>query len=137
MASISVKVDTKKLDALLNGTGPMAEKVIEVAARNIEASWKQNITDQKAVDTGAYRAGVEVKPNHKPFERIIGDSVDYGIYVEFGTHRAGGASVGESAVFSGLSYGISRNGMAARPCAKPAFEAERQPFLRAWREMLK
>jgi len=114
MTSVSVKVDTRRIEALLNGLGPAAEKVIDVAAANIEGSWKKSIVDKNVIDTGAYLNSVHVESGHKPFERTIADGVDYGIYQEFGHHN-----------------------IAARPCATPALEFEREPFIRAWRAMLK
>lgn len=114
MANITVRVDTNRITALLNGLGPRAESVLDVAARQVEAGWKQNIVAKNVIDTGDYLNSVHVEQSHPPFERTIADGVDYGIYQEYGHHR-----------------------VAARPCATPALEAEREPFLRAWREMLR
>jgi hypothetical protein len=112
--TISVKVDTKRIALLLNGLGPKAEEVLDVAARHIEVEWKRHIVEKDVVDTGAYLNSVHVTAEHGAFARVVADGVEYGIYQEDGTSSRG-----------------------ARPCGTPALEAERRPFLEAWKELLR
>ena len=112
--NVSVKVDTSKLTALLGDLGPEAEKVLDIGAFGMQGRWQKNIRNKNVIDTGAYLGSVHVVEEHKPFERIIADGVEYGVYQEYGTSK-----------------------IAARPCATPAFEATRGPFLDAWRALFK
>lgn len=69
---------------------------VEKLARDLGAQWQANIHAANAVDTGAYVGSIEAE-RASDNEWVVHDGVEYGIYVEFGTHR-----------------------MAARPCAQPA-----------------
>lgn len=106
---IEVKVDLTRLTALLNGVGPKAEAILDKAAFDVEGRWKEYIVQKGVIHTGAYLGSVHVVEKHKPFERVVADAVTYGIFQEFGTSRK-----------------------AARPCATPAIEDNRNPFLTAW-----
>lgn len=110
----NVRLDTKKLDALLNGAGIKAEKVLDKAARDVEAGWKDNIVQKNVVDTGAYLNSVHVEASHPPLERTIADGVEYGIYQEYGTKR-----------------------FPARPCATPAVERIRAGLRDAFKAVFK
>jgi hypothetical protein len=69
---------------------------LEKLARDFGALWQSNIHAAGAVDTGAYVGSIEAERVSET-EWVVHDGVEYGIFVEFGTHR-----------------------MAARPCAQPA-----------------
>ena len=109
----SVKLDIAKMVKMTKGARAVAESVLDIAARHVEAGWKERIVEVGAVDTGAYVNSVHVQPGHKPMERTIADSVEYGLYVEMGTSR-----------------------MAARPCAAPAIEAEKGPLGKALKAVI-
>lgn len=112
--NIRVVLDTKRLDMIMNGLNTKANQVLDVGASQIEAGWKRYIVEKDVIDTGAYLGSVGVREEHEPFERVISDGVEYGIYQEFGTSH-----------------------LAARPCAGPAVEDERGPFSRAWEALFK
>ena len=107
--NIEVKVDTRKMDALLNGLGPKADKVLDTAAFYIQ--W--DAQGFAPIDTGALKGSIKWRKSG-PFERTISDSVEYGIYQEFGTKYMG-----------------------AQPFMTPALEKERGPFKAAWKELMK
>ena len=114
MRGIEIVLETRGLHEILRSLDGRAEKVLEVAARNIERDWKQNIVTQHVIDTGTYLGSVHVVKDHPPLERTIADGVTYGVFQEFGTSRMG-----------------------ARPCALPAVEQERGRLKKAWEELLK
>jgi HK97 gp10 family phage protein len=106
---IEIVLDTRGLQQLLGSMDDRAEKVLDVAARNIERGAKEFAP----VDTGALKNSIHVeKPG--PLERIVGDGVNYGIYQEYGTSR-----------------------MPAQPWLTPAVEKERGQLEAAWKELLK
>jgi len=109
----SVKLDVAKMARMTKGARAVAESVLDIAARHVEAGWKERIVEQNAVDTGAYVNSVHVVSEHGALERTIADSVNYGQFVELGTSR-----------------------MAARPCAAPAIEAERGPLGKALKAVI-
>jgi HK97 gp10 family phage protein len=84
------------------------EAVLDKAAHDVEAGWKEEIISKRVIDTGAYLNSVKVQSKQKRFERVISDGVEYGIYQEFGTSH-----------------------FPARPCAQPAMERVRRSFLKA------
>ena len=103
-----VTLDTHKLDVLQTGAGKKVDAILDKAAHDVEAGWKENIILKHVIDTGAYLNSVHVEGEHKPFERVIADGVEYGIFNEYGTSR-----------------------MPARPCAGPAVEAVKDSFFEA------
>lgn len=104
----SITVDAKRLLQIGAQAQAKAERVLDVAALNIEANAKRN----SPVDTGALRASIHVAKDGK-LSRIIGDGVEYGVYQEFGTSR-----------------------MPGRPWLGPAMESQRDAFLAAWKAIV-
>lgn len=114
MDSVTVKVETQRLDAILNGLNTKAEAVLDIAANHVRERWLWYIWAKQVIDTGAYANSIHIEDAHPPFERTVGDGVEYGIYQELGHHT-----------------------VAARPCATPALEDERKYFLAAWEALFK
>ena len=108
MRAIQIVLETHGLQQILRSLDGDAEKVLDVAARNIERIAK----DLAPIDTGALKNSIHVI-KEKPLERIIADGVEYGIYQEYGTTRMG-----------------------AQPFMTPAVERERAQLEAAWKELL-
>lgn len=89
------------------GLDKKAEKILEAAARRIEARAKE----LAPVDTGTLKSSLHVS-QERPLERTIADGVEYGVFQEFGTRRMG-----------------------ARPFLTPAVEMERKGLMDAWKEL--
>lgn len=108
MARSSVRVVYDHFPALRADLRPRAGQILDRAALRIETGAKARVP----VDTGTLRRSIHTT---KPTEmsRAIGPSVEYGKYVEWGTHR-----------------------MAARPYMTPAAEAERPRFVEAMKKLL-
>ena len=104
MRAIQIVLETHGLQQILRSLDGDAEKVLDVAARNIERIAK----DLAPIDTGALKNSIHVI-KERPLERIIADGVEYGIYQEFGTSRMG-----------------------AQPFLVPAVERVRKGFAKAW-----
>ena len=140
-SDLEVTVTTDKLDRLSEELNGLLRDVVSVAAFNIERRAK---AVPPPIDTGAtmnsihvtiaggggdYRAsataakflkpGVELLPENRPdgpngLAARIGPSTAYAPPLEFGTHN-----------------------MPARPFMTPSFEAERQPFIDAVRDIFR
>jgi hypothetical protein len=106
--TISVTVDTSKLDKIIGQIKPRAEAILDKVAYDVESDAKIFAP----VLTGTLRASIHViKP--RALVRFVLDGVEYGIYQEFGTSRFG-----------------------ARPFIIPAIEKNRIPFEKAWNELI-
>ena len=112
--SVSVEIDTKKLNEILKALPGNRDKAVRAIAFSIEGKAKV----KTPVDTGALRSSIYVRtaqgdfssrtansgppllpekadpnlaretlPSVKPGEAVIGPSVEYGIHVEFGTSK--------------------------------------------------
>ena len=117
VGNIIVTLDKRRLQMIQSGLDTKAEKVLEVAARHIKIGWKGYIIAKHVIDTGAYLNSIHIETPHAPFERIISDQVEYGVYQEFGT-----------------VYYLPGEG---RPTLGPAVEDERPNFLKAWDELFR
>jgi HK97 gp10 family phage protein len=80
--SVSVKVDKRKLKAIIKNLGANVEKALMLLAVAAEAEAKINAP----VDTGALRNSIFAKKLNKD-TAMVGVGVDYAAYLEFGTHR--------------------------------------------------
>lgn len=136
-AVASVTVDTSGLKRIAGELDPRAQKIIAKTALDVEDRAKRGAP----VDTGALRASIysagaglrskylvsqiiarglnpdaafHAKEDGGDLTAIVGASVEYAIYQEFGTKA-----------------------MKAHPFMIPALEAMRKPFLDAWKEMTK
>jgi HK97 gp10 family phage protein len=93
---ITVHLDMDRLEDLEATAGERADRIVEAAARAIEAGAKS----AAPVDTGNLRNGIVVEDAGEA-RRKVGPTADYAPFVELGTrHRA------------------------AQPFLKPAFDAE-------------
>lgn len=120
----AIKVDTSKLDRLIARAPGVGEKLLDEAAHRIEVRAKDSMKgggvphvpsapgEPPHVDTGALQSSIHVE-TPGPFTRLVGDGVEYGVYLEFGTKH-----------------------MAARPWLLPAVETEREPFLASWKALI-
>ena len=81
-ATITVKLDTRVLDALAAKLGMETERVIESAAFQVEAEAKV----KAPVDTGALKNSIHTEEKGRQ-TYWVADGVEYGIYQEFGTHK--------------------------------------------------
>ena len=106
--SVEVKVDTAKLRAIIEQAKPKLEKVVQIAAREIERDGKR----AAPVDTGATKNSIQ--PEFKGLSARIGPSTEYAMHLEFGT--------------------VS---MPARPFMIPALESARPRFIKAIQEVVK
>ena len=124
--SVKVDIDTAVIDRLLRESPKKADTVVAMAAFHIEARAKASMTGGGSPhvpsvpgspphrDTSALFASIHVFSDHPPLTRDVGDGVEYGLHLEWGTRN-----------------------MAARPFMVPAVEAERKPFLQAFDQIFK
>lgn len=138
MAAIaSVEVDTSGLKRIAGELDPRAQKIIAKTALDVEDRAKRGAP----VDTGALRASIysagaglrskytvsqiiakglnpsatfNAREDGGDLTAVVGASVEYAIYQEFGAKA-----------------------MRAHPFMIPALEAVRKPFLDAWKELTK
>lgn len=112
MAKPRVSLDTRRLNRIINNTGKNKKKALKIAAFEVEREAKMNAP----VDTGALRnsiytrvgsndsgdfqqvkgevenrnEGAEVVELPRPRSEdtaVVGPSVEYAVYVEYGTHN--------------------------------------------------
>ncbi len=83
--SVTVKLDTTKLDQLLAQIPNRANQATRQAAFAIEAQTKTNIQRWSLIDTGALINSIQAEQKKKG-SWIIHDGVEYGVYWELG-HR--------------------------------------------------
>lgn len=109
MSEIEIKLDTRKLDKLIGEHKKRAGKILDKSATNIQARAKINTV---RVDTGAMKNGWATKRSG-PFERIVGNVMEYAIHHEYGTSR----------------------GISPSPMLRPAVEDERRILTERWEEL--
>ena len=81
-ATITVKLDTRVLDALAAKLNMSTDQVIHSAALQVEAEAKV----KAPVETGALKNSIHTEDKgNKTY--WVADAVEYGIYQEFGTHK--------------------------------------------------
>lgn len=141
MANVTtVKVETEGIDRLLRDVPSKGDILVEKAAKSIEARARVSMVgggtphvpslpgEPPHREFGALAEGIHVHPKEKELEREVGDSVEYGIYLEFGTERGVGIPRGSGTV--------QVPKMAARPWLIPAMVKEIKPFMAAWRMLI-
>ena len=82
--SIVSKVDTKKLDSIIDKLGT-TEQILNEVADQVVSDIKNNIQVAGVVDTGALLDSIKQKTEGNT--STIQDGVEYGFYNEFGTYR--------------------------------------------------
>lgn len=108
--SISIRLDTRKLDKLLNELKPRADKILDAVSIAVQAQATMNTT---RVDTGAMKGGWRWKRSGN-LVRTVWNTQEYAYYHEFGTMR-----------------------ISAAPMLTPAIEAERPKLAKAWEALVK
>lgn len=106
--TISVKLDTAKLDKLAGELARRAENILTRGATEIQAA---AIINTVRVDTGAMKNGWRVE-TPKPFTRVIFNTQEYAIFQELGNSH-----------------------MSASPMLVPAVEQYRQKIETAWKAL--
>lgn len=93
---------------------------VEKAVFDIEARAKAHLRETGAIDTGELLNSVQGQLN-SPHSGEVSTSVEYAVFVEYGTGQRG-ASSGFEGKPEGISYTQSWPGMSARPYLTPAVE---------------
>lgn len=133
-----VRVEVGKLTAIIGKLPTRADDLVEQAANNIAKRAKESMVSGGSPhvpatpgepphrETGELAAGIHVE---KPREllRYVGDSVEYGIYMEFGT--------GRRTIWPGGGSPIA--GVYPHPWLLPATEAERETFVGSFRTLFR
>ena len=86
MAVGSIKLDTRKLDALARGLEVGTGKALGAVAREVQAVAMANIITKDIIDTGAMLNSMATTWKSKGFFWVH-DGVEYGVYHELGTHK--------------------------------------------------
>lgn len=86
MAVGSIKLDTRKLDALARGLKTNTSNALARTARQVEATAKMNIISKDIIDTGAMLGSVTTTQQSEGVFWVH-DGVEYGVYHELGTHK--------------------------------------------------
>jgi hypothetical protein len=104
ISGITVKLDTKRLDAIEKGLVPLADTILKKAATDVlvGAQWRSRHR------YGYMRGGWQTRPVGR-LSVVVFNPVEYTIYHEFGTHK-----------------------ITPQPMLGPAIEQARGPFLKAW-----
>jgi hypothetical protein len=86
--SISASLNLSKLRALADGLHGKVDDAVGYVAQAAANNVKQIIVEKDIVDTGALLGligpGIKVDDKSRDCERTVSDSVEYGIYLEFG-----------------------------------------------------
>ena len=107
--SVTVKLDTKKLDEILAKAPERASLLVARGALAVRG----RAASLAPVDTGALRASIAEREVGQ-FKWQVYAGVEYAIYQEFGTYK-----------------------MAAHPFLGPAVEATRKEYNKSWSELFK
>jgi hypothetical protein len=122
----TITVNTKELDRIAAKLGASTDSVVRAMGFEVQGVTRLSIEAQKAIDTGAYWNSIEVStpsgakfrdaappsdveqdiPTPPDHSVIVGPTVNYAVYVEFGTYK-----------------------MAARPSLIPSFEAVANDYI--------
>lgn len=105
--SIRVRLDTRRLDAIAAGLEKNKDKALKALASEVKAEAKA----RAPVRTGALRKSIHYKKMRTGYYSVQ-DEVEYGQFVELGTHK-----------------------MAAQPFLAPAVEQVRALNIEIWREL--
>lgn len=124
--TVSMSIDTRKLDTLMREYPKRAEKIVNKAAINVQGNAIQNTHTYGGShrDTGAMiggwvvnlaggGGGGEIPMPSDDLQAVVGNEVEYSYLWEVG-HR----------------------GFSPEPALGDAVEAERRPFERAWKGLL-
>lgn len=138
-----IRLDTKELDRIAAQLGMKREAVCRRFAFELEYDWKEQITINKAIDTGAYRSSVYVETkDNGDFSQNSGEAMSQNPNAEIERHPIPSgkviANVGPCVGYAGfVELGTSR--VAARPAGVPAIEQLSQKYNdgKEWEELVK
>jgi hypothetical protein len=129
MFSISITLDTSKLDSVIGNIPRKAPELVERGARKFEATAKAGAP----VDTGNLQNRIEAKPISSVSWQIR-DNTAYGVYQEFGVNHPytinSPVNIKGRWVFIGVHPGFR-----AQPFWIPAAEAVRAPYFASFSEL--
>lgn len=125
--TITMAVDTRKLDAIIKTSPTLAKRIIDKAATNVQANAIKNTHSYggSGRDTGAMTNGWVTR-------LTTGGGGD--IPEPVGDFQA---TVGNEVDLYPMLWEIGHRGFAPEPSLGDAVEAERRPFARAWQDWLK
>lgn len=98
-------------------------RALDTLALEIERDAKEyapNPPGEKGYSRGALRSSIHVRRSSYDLERLIGPSVDYSAFVEYGTGQRGAASGVEAP--PNYHYGGNWPGMEAEPYMQPGLQ---------------
>jgi len=125
--AFEVRLDTVRLDQIIQVLPNMAETIVHKAASNIKERAQASMVgggkphvpslpgEPPHRDIGNLAASIDVREVSK-LERQVGDGVEYGLPLEFGSEDGT---------------------LAARPWLIPALEKERKPYKQAWKALFR
>lgn len=126
MKTVRIEKDFAGLDRLAANLRGNAEAIVEMTASRIQANAQDSMVgggrphvpsapgQPPHRDTGALANSIHVSNPGIAMTRDVGDGVEYGIHLEYGTVN-----------------------MAARPWLRPAVEKESANFEKAWEQLLR
>jgi phage gpG-like protein len=123
---------TDRIPEIIASAEAKSAAAVEKTVFDIEASAKQHLTAQGAVDTGNLRGSIQGQM-HTAHYGEVATSVEYAHFVEYGTGQRGSESDFEGKP-DDITYTESWAGMSARPYMTPAAEEARPGFLLAMTE---
>lgn len=106
------------------------EEALEICGQTAEGYAKDNLTQQKAVDTGVLRNSVTHMVIADEKAVIIGTNTEYAPYIEFGTGK-GAESGGRQTPWSYMGKDGKwhrTNGQKARPYLRPAISEHEDAY---------
>lgn len=104
-------------------------KALERCGSQAEGYAKENITAQKAVDTGNLRNSIAHKVDMSQKVVYVGTSVEYAPYIELGTGKYYSGGRPDSWVYQDTEGNWHHtNGQRARPYLKPAVADHKQTY---------
>ena len=138
MADVEFHMESNKKE-ILSALESQIQAALEDCGLDAESFAKQNITSQKAVDTGNLLNSITHKVEGEGAETVmhVGTAVEYAPYVEYGTgiYAAGGRQT--PWVYKGADGKFYRTrGMKARKFIKPAISEHITHYKRVIQEHL-
>ena len=142
-----IRIDTNELDKfavevlkLSDKTEENVKKVLKNSAFNIEANAKKNLSSNKSVVTGHLSRGITT--DIKGLEATIHTSnIKYAPMVEYGTKAHVIKAKNKKALYwKGASHpvkSVRHPGSKAKPYLMPAFEKEKDTFVKNLEEVIK
>lgn len=121
-----------RIPEMIGAAEVKAELAVSRTCMEIEADAKRNLVANGSVVTGNLVSSIESHVTGTSGE--VGTSVEYSVFVEYGTGQRGAESEFEGKT-DGITYSSGWAGMSARPYLTPAAEAARSPFLLSMSEI--